>query len=1107
MGYKSYWCPGKPTVGRWGHDRERGGLLTLVRSSLRQRFQDASSSENTQTLAVWVQGVCCINCYSPPDSDDEAAQEIQELWVKNQLHRTKSWVFAGDFNQNPPGHDDGTGTTGNLLLSLGGRTVSDFRATRWEGQDCIDWFVTNDCRNLRWHKQIQVQVSDHVPICCELMLGNQDCKQGRLRPSPKWTRPPNCCPAVWRRCLEQTWDRLAASNGPVATLQTKLIGQRHSIQEEWNEFMNCLNACFEGALRKILSETADPELIAQCNCLLAQPGVRAQHKGQVAQHQWTPPVVHTAGHKGDCQGLKKNNRRLARLYELQRLASKDFDNDKPWLGPQACNLARKLWGQLADGRPWKVLAVVRQEIAGLKELRLFRQEKAKQEALKTWREGLKDPTLATLGRWMKGKSQDPAAAHLFDDTGTAETPVQAADMIVRHWNTVWHDPSAPSPQEVGHRLLQDWGPVSPVQWRRPTADDLLWGVRHCKGSAGPDNWSAAEVAFLPTKAVQLWFDITQIWLAVGALPQQLREARLTNLNKPNKQLHDFRLAAKDTRPICVLSLFWRIYASCWHRTTFSQWAVSTLPSEVSAQRMAGGPDLLASELQDVLAQEGGFIATLDWKQCYDRMSSQATKTLLQGIGWPSDFCELLDQAWCHRRWVSWETHTRQEPLLAKVAPQGCPLAPLVLQVWTTCGFRFTEARAAGTGPSLTRIFMDDRTTWAKQWSGIQSRIDAWDVWSSRTGLRESREKTQVAAKGKQNLLILRLNADPLWVKSDIKFLGQNSVTTGRRRQSPLEEGRLQEAARRASLLKCTGLSWSQLHRAFQSFVCSVGAYGWVARLPLLKSTNKLFNAFTHCVQDQQRVANCELCKVLYGASLHLDVRTACTLLKRVAIRKVRQDAAAVPVPQFARLTWQNKAATSLGLLRRWLAGQGWTEAEPWFWHHPFTYCAPCECVLDLRRPGLLPAALHAVRAQWRAGHFATWVMGPRHEVRDLTSRFSRHELLSEYGRTDLRLTRSLVDLSGAHRTVLLGAVVSSMWLFRSGATSSGACPLCGAGTGSFDHLFYECSAHSPPLVRPSSGLLARLRWPRDKSQVAHVHGMAAKVQQLWRARFPTAFRA
>eukprot|EP00439_Symbiodinium_sp_Y106_P076116 s2836_g15.t1 len=49
------------------------------------------------------------------------------------------------------------------FLSLGGKTVRDFGAMRWDGHDCIDWFITNDCPVLSWDQQLPVHVRDHVP--------------------------------------------------------------------------------------------------------------------------------------------------------------------------------------------------------------------------------------------------------------------------------------------------------------------------------------------------------------------------------------------------------------------------------------------------------------------------------------------------------------------------------------------------------------------------------------------------------------------------------------------------------------------------------------------------------------------------------------------------------------------------------------------------------------------------------------------------------------------------------------------------------------------------------------------------------------------------------
>ena len=124
-------------------------------------------------------------------------------------------------------------------------------------------------------------------------------------------------------------------------------------------------------------------------------------------------------------------------------------------------------------------------------------------------------------------------------------------------------------QEVAEVLLQGF-PAS----RRPghtwdplTKEELAYAVRHCKGSAGTDQWDSTEVKYIPEPALELFFVLTQRWMIAKSLPRQLREVHQVNLPKDNKMMKsDFTLEVASTRPISVLSIWWRAFASAVARS-------------------------------------------------------------------------------------------------------------------------------------------------------------------------------------------------------------------------------------------------------------------------------------------------------------------------------------------------------------------------------------------------------------------------------------------------------------------------------------------------------------------------------------------------------------
>ena len=120
-------------------------------------------------------------------------------------------------------------------------------------------------------------------------------------------------------------------------------------------------------------------------------------------------------------------------------------------------------------------------------------------------------------------------------------------------------------------------------------------------------------------------------------------------------------------------------------------------------------------LQDRLAR-GGILSTLDFSQCYDRMSPAISRGFLTQVGWDSKFCSMFTAAWQQQtRFVQWQGATLPEPLCGRNATlQGCPMAPLVLCTWTLAGTQDVDESLRSLTPRLFHIalqacYMDDRS--------------------------------------------------------------------------------------------------------------------------------------------------------------------------------------------------------------------------------------------------------------------------------------------------------------------------------------------------------------------------------------------------------------
>ncbi|CAE7268184.1 Pol, partial [Symbiodinium sp. CCMP2456] len=770
-----------------------------------------------KVLVAHVDGTCIPGVYSPPDCEEETAGLLLDSWTANQVHRSHGWVALGDFNAPPPMGAASDSPCGSFFRSWGGYAVTDGKPTRWEGTEAIDWFIAGANSALQWEGQCRhTALSDHVPVCASLVRQTPSTQAGRLKPGPKWVRPASLPQKDWESLLQKEWTALASVSGPLSDLAAALRKNSSDVQACWDLFMSALYSTFHNATRAASVSSADPVVKRECHDLLHQTGMRAEWKGKPAKHQTVSVADLSRGPPGTQEANRRLNRRLARLYELRNLTAKAVQRDEQELTPAMVALCAKLWrNRPLPDRVTQLAGLCRQEISDTKSSRESLEKSQKQKNCTEWRNQLKDPSLQGLSRWLRGKDQDPAGVVVFDDQGDALDSQEVTDKINRHWRQVWMEQrqaESPTPEAIATTLVQDFGKPVVTSWSEWSEQDLRTALAKASRSAGTDSWSAAEIRCLPPEAVHTWFLLTQQWLRCGTLPLQLRQVRMVNLVKAHKVRANRRLSVADCRPISVMSVFWRVFASAWSRKARA-WMDSNLPAEVGSRAGAAGAEGLASELQDALVCDGGFLASL----CYDRMQGDAATAALEQLGWPGELCRLMREAWVHDRFVSWDQHTSSDVLKASAVPQGCPLAPVTLLIWMTSGFRWTEAQLTHTGASLTRIYMDDRSWWASRWSGVEERINSWTSWSRRVGLKESTSKTQITAKGRISRTLLALNADPAWIREDAKILGCTTVTSGRRRDSETETDRLARAARRASLLRCTGLPCYQMQKAFQYF--------------------------------------------------------------------------------------------------------------------------------------------------------------------------------------------------------------------------------------------------------------------------------------------------
>ena len=422
-------------------------------------------------------------------------------------------------------------------------------ATRWTGHRIIDWAMQSCTRGRFLSVNSTVKLSDHKGLWLEVESSASVPRRGRLKPAPLWSKPSTVPSDEWLTRLAAQWHQLSQEDDDFSALQMALSQQSSpcspdGVQTTWNLFMVVLNKMFVQALQALCSENSDAG--QEARRLLAQNG--RWHKGLPAEHQWVNLTLCKSGNPQLNERGRKLRRQLARAHEAVAQLSSH--------GAMDPGLARNLRRQ---GLPLHVPGL-RQVIHDLHRQQKVLEDAEKQTALQKWRLAMRTGPFWALGQWVRRKLNPVQFAAVVHNGQEASTDGHIASLIAQHWQEVWSDHPSSMAQAVD-TLVTDFGAVVPVQWLDPTKEHLHQAVRAAKGAAGPDHWSGEEVRALPHAAIDCWFEIiTKQWLPSGHLPAQLKESRQVSLPKGNK-IRNGRLQAKDTRPITVMSIFWRVLAS------------------------------------------------------------------------------------------------------------------------------------------------------------------------------------------------------------------------------------------------------------------------------------------------------------------------------------------------------------------------------------------------------------------------------------------------------------------------------------------------------------------------------------------------------------------
>ena len=133
--------------------------------------------------------------------------------------------------------------------------------------------------------------------------------------------------------------------------------------------------------------------------------------------------------------------------------------------------------------------------------------------------------------------------------------------------------------------------------------------------------------------------------------------------------------------------------------------------------------------------------------------------------------------------------------------------------------------------------------------------------------------------------------------------------------------RMKSASRCLNLLSTLKLPYAVFTRYARIFGVSLVSYGWLAKLPTLGETKKLWSTIKRG-QRTGLMANAWIRAIIFGGVHHLDCVTATQLLRIVSAL-------------FAKgwVNWSSTAGCPVHSLRNWLKNRGWKEKGQQHWAH------------------------------------------------------------------------------------------------------------------------------------------------------------------------------
>ena len=1029
-GYRGWTCLGEAKTDSRNRPYVHGGLVTLIRSSLPAHRITEYKDGATALLVVQVGTLRLMNCYCGHHTS--WADFISALQESKGVDANAA-LCVGDFNMTVQKIRQEDANIYFVQDDAGSPVPS-----RWGSKDCIDFCLCYHarCSQLKFAFE---KYSDH-----KLM-------QGVIHHSLHTNRDhqyliPTTCYDTPKDMENVTWKQLIHS-----VLADLPIPATSDTETEWNDF----HAALEDRLWQLLQQYD----------LKLPP--RWRRKGSFLQTASAKELKN----KNLTTSFKTRRLRnlVGRLLEIQRQHA---------CGIQCPNLEAKTLKSWPKHVPQAHTWDERLQIAS-QYLDNHAQEQHA-SAIQKWKSHMNQGG-KYAARWLQNNPR-AAIQSIETPTGLQTSPASCLEGIHSYWTDIWHRP-LPSFEQAAAAWIEHHPQSEQNEAFEPnqiwTAQALMQTAHHIRGSAaGPDGWTGNEIAFFPLRVWEVYSHLLQRWLQRGIFPMHWRQARQITLPKKPVDVTDGICRVQDTRPITVLSVWWRVITGTLTRHTHLQaWHDSLIDtSQFGAIR---GRDLFDAhaELSESFHVKKRILTSLDYRKCFDMVHPKLILHIFQAAGFPVDLCHMLSHVWEHQeRFIQlYDAIRPQAAFVSSSLPQGDALSPAALNILLSAPAHHMR-QVFGTSFRQS-IYLDDRTLLCDNLTVQKAVLSEWHAWSTMFGLEENNSKTVVlcACSSRRNQLAKRDELNK-FLHAQTRVLGID-LKQNRRDMGVTAYDRLEQAKIAGNRLAKTFLSWTTRNLLWKTRILAKASWGWIFEAPD-KTAKQTMHRLRNSIFPAQRVGSRPLSTILSGHGTDFDFtqnlkawRSFCQISRQKVLH--------------AQDPWRTK-------VHRWLKRLGWLPSSTFRWTH--SILGTLDALGDKKEQE------HKVRESWRRCLFDQFITSKRRDAHLLRS--------WRYDETSCKFARELfLSGTGDERAVLCGAALSLAAYRKMAKVAVGTCQFCHqVAVPDWHHLCWVCPATGPHPVYPNEIHTARLGWPcqsdnlqKARERLRHMSAVRARVMHVGRA--------